>query len=275
MSTTGDRPVLGAALNVASLETYRSWILERQRDLELQDFFTAEVLNGDWRPLADRIRTMLDGYKGRLGIHGPFWGFKIDSQDPDVRALVRKRFEQGLDVCAAVGATQMVIHSPYSTWDYNNLDNYANGRTAVIERVHATLREVVKRAESMGCELVIENIEDKDPRDRLELARSFASPAVKLSIDTGHAHYAHGTTGAPPVDYYVTSAGEQLAHVHLQDADGYADRHWAPGEGTIRWASVFRALGALTVKPRLILELRNHADVAAGAAHLTALGLAE
>jgi hypothetical protein len=82
MSTTGDRPVLGAALNVASLETYRSWILERQRDLELQDFFTAEVLNGDWRPLADRIRTMLDGYKGRLGIHGPFWGFKIDSQDP-------------------------------------------------------------------------------------------------------------------------------------------------------------------------------------------------
>jgi sugar phosphate isomerase/epimerase len=275
MSTTVDRPVLGAALNLASLDTYRGWILERQRDLELQDFFTAEVLNGDWRPLADRIRTTLDGYKGRLGIHGPFWGFKIDSQDPDVRALVRKRFEQGLDVCAALGATQMVIHSPYSTWDYNNLDNYANGRTAVIERVHATLREVVKRAESMGCELVIENIEDKDPRDRLELARSFASPAVKLSIDTGHAHYAHVTTGAPPVDYYVTSAGDQLAHVHLQDADGYADRHWAPGEGTIRWTSVFRALGTLQAKPRLILELRNHRDVATGAAHLTALGLAD
>jgi sugar phosphate isomerase/epimerase len=275
MNTTGDRPILGAALNLASLDTYRGWIVERQRDLELQDFFTAEVLDGDWKPLAARIRSTLDGYKGRLGIHGPFWGFKIDSQDPEIRAVVRRRLEQGLDVCAAVGATQMVIHSPYTTWDYNNLDNHANGRTAVIERVHATLRDVVKRAESMGCELVIENIEDKDPRDRLELARSFASPAVKLSIDTGHAHYAHVTTGAPPVDYYVTSAGAQLAHVHLQDADGYADRHWAPGEGTIRWASVFRALGALTVKPRLILELRNHADVAAGAAHLAALGLAE
>lgn len=269
------RPVVGAALTLASLDTFRGWILERQRDLELQDFVNAEVLNGDWRPLADRVRAMLDGYTGRLGIHGPFWGFKIDSQDPDIRAVVRRRMEQALDVCGAIGATQIVIHSPYSTWDYNNLDNYPDARGKVIERVHATLREVVRRAEDMGVELVIENIEDKDPATRLELARSFSSPAVKLSIDTGHAHYAHGSTGAPPVDYYVTSAGDQLAHVHLQDADGYADRHWAPGEGTIRWDAVFRALGTLTVKPRLILELRNHRDVAKGAAYLTQLGLVD
>ena len=46
--------------------------------------------------------------------------------------------------------------------------------------------------------LVVANIEDKDPMDRVTLARSFGSPAVKVSVDTGHANYAHGSTGAPP-----------------------------------------------------------------------------
>jgi sugar phosphate isomerase/epimerase len=101
------------------------------------------------------------------------------------------------------------------------------------------------------------------------------SKNVRVSLDTGHAHYAHASTGAPPVDYYVDAAGDMLTHVHLQDSDGYADRHWAPGEGTIRWLAVFRALGRLRSNPRLILELRDHGAVAAGARYLTELGVAE
>ncbi len=177
-------PILGVALPLDGLRLHKDWILDKQRDLELQDFFWAEVLNGDWRPLADEIRRELDGYRGRLGIHGPFWGFNIATQDPDVRAVVQKRMSQGLDVCAHVGATQMVIHSPYTTWDYNNLDYNPGGREQVVERVHKTIGEAVKRAEDMGVTLVIENIEDKDPHIRVDLARSFDSEAVRVSIDT-------------------------------------------------------------------------------------------
>ena len=69
-----------------------------------------------------RSAGCFDGYTGRLGIHGPFWGFKIDSQDPLIRSVVTRRLLQGLEACEMVGATQMVIHSPFTTWDYNNLD---------------------------------------------------------------------------------------------------------------------------------------------------------
>jgi sugar phosphate isomerase/epimerase len=48
-----------------------------------------------------------------------------------------------------------------------------------------------------------------------------------------------------------------LEHVHVQDSDGYADRHWLPGEGSIRWPAVFRALGALGGRPRLNIEVRD------------------
>jgi sugar phosphate isomerase/epimerase len=97
---------------------------------------------------------------------------------------------------------------------------------------------------------------------------------VRVSLDTGHANYAHLSTGGPPIDYYVHAAGDLLHHVHLQDTDGYADRHWNPGEGNVPWREVFRALGRLSSNPRLILEVIDKSSLRAGADHLIALSLA-
>jgi sugar phosphate isomerase/epimerase len=266
-------PVIGAAMTVPSLERHHNWLLEGQRDLELQDFIDAEVLDGDWRPVVARARQLLSGHTGRLGIHGPFWGFAIDTPDPAVRAVVQHRLDQGLDVCAALGATNMVVHSPFTTWDTNNLDAKPGARQAKQERCHLAMAPAVRRAETLGVTLVIENIQDKNPRDRVDLALSFNSPAVAVSLDTGHAHYAHGSAGAPPVDYYILAAGKHLAHVHLQDADGFADRHWPPGEGTIRWHAIFAALRAIDANPRLVLELADESRIREGADWLVAQGL--
>jgi len=268
-------PILGAALTLDTYETNRDLMRELPRDVEIQDFISAEILNTSIETAISRARQVLDGHEGRIGIHGPFWGFTLDTMDVDVRAVVKKRLKQGLDVCAAIKATHMVVHSPFSTWDFNNLANYPRGKENKIELCHLSMADAVKQAEDIGCVLVIENIEDKDPMDRLHLADSFNSPAVGLSVDTGHAHYAYGSTGAPPVDYYIKSAGDRLHHVHLQDADGYADRHWSLGQGTIQWPSVFHALGELTSNPRLIIELRDHDEIRASINAMKALGLAQ
>ena len=269
------KPLLGAALMTDSLAANRAWILERQRDLEIQDFCEVDVIAGDWRPLADKIKRQLDGYTGRLGVHGPFYGFNIATPDPDVRAVVKKRLHQGLDICAMLGATQMVVHSPFTTWNHYNLNGRPGTRQALIERTHLAMAEIVKRAEDMGLVIVIENIEDNDATSRVELVRSFNSAAVRVSLDTGHANYARGVTNGPPVDHHIHVAGELLHHVHLQDTDGYADRHWHPGEGNISWPWVFEALGRLTSRPRLILEVDDFMGVQKGWRHLVALGLAE
>ncbi|MBV6657599.1 MAG: sugar phosphate isomerase/epimerase [Devosiaceae bacterium] len=276
---------IGAALTLASLPAHRDWLFEADRDLEMQDFVSSKLLLGDWRSHANAVKDALDGFGGRLGIHGPFWHLPLDCDDPEFQPLITKRYLTGIDICAILGARQMVIHSPYTTWNHFNRFNYAPvdpSKTAAdekIEKVHGVLGDVVKRAEEEGVTLVIENIEDVDPRDRRHLVDSFDSANVRLSIDTGHAHYAHGSTGAPPVDYFVADAGAQLGHVHLQDADGNADRHWAPGQGNILWPAVFGALARLPrmgtdQAPHLVLELRNHDDVPAGFQHLKDAGLA-
>ena len=191
-----------------------------------------------------------------------------------MRAIVARRLDQGLDVCETIGATQMVIHSPFTTWDHNNLDNGNGALQELTELVHEAIGPAVRRAGDIGVTLVIENIEDKDPHARVALARSFDSDAVRVSLDTGHAHYAHASTGAPPVDYYVKAAGSMLAHVHVQDADGYADRHWLPGEGTVNWRAVFAALAACTDGARLMMEVKDKTRLPAGARWLEEQGLA-
>ena len=59
-------PVIGACLPVEALSGYRDWLLEADRDVELQSFHTAEILDDDWRPLAEEARRQLDGHGGRL-----------------------------------------------------------------------------------------------------------------------------------------------------------------------------------------------------------------
>lgn len=270
---------IGAALMVAHLPTYRDWLIAGQRDLEVQDFLRPEVLLGDWRALVAEAKALLDGFEGRLGIHGPFYDLSLDMADAEIAPIVARRFVTGVEAAAALGATQMVIHSPFTTWDWFNFgDNPRSGNRpsafeAKMDRVLALLAPAVARAEAEGVTLVIENIEDIAPGFRRELATRFASDAVRLSIDTGHAHYAHCATGAPPVDYFVTDAGAMLAHVHLQDADGFADRHWPPGRGTVNWHAVCRAIAALPQRPHLVLELRDAADIPAAMAYLDREGL--
>ena len=271
---------IGAALDVADLPGFRDWLIAEQRDLEIQDFHATEVLRGDWEGLAAQARTYLDGFEGRLGIHGPFVHVPMNCNDPDLMPVVTDRYLTGLKAAIALGATQMVVHSPFTIWDYTNFGDHPGRGNApslkdqIIEACHDVMRPVVARAADAGVTLVIENCDDISPMDRLDLARSFDSDAVRLSIDTGHAHNSFGTQGSVPVDYFIHAAGPWLHHVHLQDTDGFADRHWAPGDGTINWPSVFAALADIHADPHLVLELRDKTDVPKGFDYLQNRGLA-
>ena len=275
-------PLLGAALyldEITSLPGMTAFLREPGRDVEIRDFTVLGALDAaNWPDLAARARALLAGHTGRIGLHGPFWGFALDMPDPDLRRIVQARIDAALSALIAVldgrGGGHLVLHSPYTTWHGFNRGTNQCDAAGMVERTHATLAPAVRRAEEAGIEIVLENCEDIDPGERVALAASFGSPAVRVSLDTGHAHYAHGVTGAPPVDAFVRAAGAALAHVHLQDADGVADRHWRIGRGSIAWHAVFAALEEVPVIPRLILEMADARDVQPSAAWLRDQGLA-
>ncbi len=264
---------IGAALKIGEIAAHRDWLFEADRDVELQDFMSLDALTTGADDRLAAAKAALDGHNGRLGIHGPFEGLDIDNKDPELRPLIAARYVRAVEVAAELGARQMVVHSPFTSWYENNLHNWPGYAANKFARAHEVMTPVVKAAETEGVTLVFENIQDVRPETRREMVDSFGSIAVALSIDTGHAQLARRMSGAPPVDYFVADAGAQLSHVHLQDVDGHADRHWAPGEGEIEWAGVFRALAACPSAPHLVLELRNHNDIPKGFGYLAAQGL--
>ncbi|KGM47558.1 sugar phosphate isomerase/epimerase family protein [Pseudooceanicola atlanticus] len=265
---------IGACLTLDTLPDHRDWIFEADRDLELQDFLSHAALTTDRDVLIERARQALDGFRGKLSIHGPFEGLDIDNKDPELRPVITARFLSALEVADRIGARKMVVHSPYTLWYQNNLHSYPGYAETKLARIHDVLGPVLRRAEELGITLVIENIQDVRPETRRAMVDSFGSDAMALSIDTGHAQLARRMSGAPPVEDFVRDAGAQLAHVHLQDVDGHADRHWAPGEGEIEWSAVFRAIAECEAPPHLVLELRDATHIPAGFAYLRDRGLA-
>lgn len=266
-------PKIGACLQAHEIADHREWLFASDRDIEIQDFMSHDALGEDRKDRITAVRSALDGHAGRLGIHGPFEGLDIDNKDAELQPLITARLLRALEAADAISARQMVLHSPYTAWYQNNVlatPGYAETKLA---RVHTILSPVVRSAEDKGITLVIENIQDVMPETRRMMVDSFGSSAIALSIDTGHAHLARKMSGAPPVDYFVRDAKDQLAHVHVQDLDGHADRHWPPGEGEIEWPAVFAALGDCTTMPHVVLELRDKTKIPQGFGYLAQLGL--
>jgi len=245
---------LGLAVTLPELRAQADWLLSQTRDIEVQDITRPEVLEGDWPELAREIRTLLEGHSGRLGIHGPFWQLSIAARDPAVRKLVQRRLYCGLDFAEMIGATHMVVHSPFDFFGHP-LAVTKSKLDEELQRVHSLLQPVVEKASDQGCTLMIENIYDLNPAPLLTLVRSFETPFVRLSVDVGHAHLMTQRGGLPP-QQWLTQAQESLGHIHLHDNDGMSDQHLAPLQGTIHWSSLVRALRDIPDDTRLIVETK-------------------
>ncbi|QPM89811.1 sugar phosphate isomerase/epimerase family protein [Pseudooceanicola algae] len=268
---------IGAALLTKDIASHRDWLFDANRDLEIQDFCLPGVVSDGWDEAVAQAKAALDGFQGRLGIHGPFWGLDVANPDRDMAKVIGGKYLRAVESAAAIGATQMVIHSPFDNWhEFNRFNGFGPGGMVakVADDFRAVMGPALTLATEHGVTLVVENIKDITPSIRRELVEAIGSPALALSIDTGHAQVASRASNAPPVDVYLRDAGALLRHVHLQDNDGFADRHWAPGEGHIEWVEVFRALADCESAPHLVLELRRPGDIPQGFAHLKGLGLA-
>jgi sugar phosphate isomerase/epimerase len=245
---------LGLAVMQPALERHADWLIHGARDIELQDLCeSAELMEGDWPALAHRQAALLQRHTGRVGVHAPFWNMHLDAMDPQVRRVVQGRYLLALDFAEEVGGEWIVVHSPFYFWGHPAVQ-HRRTLGQEIGLAQRTLEPVLARAVQQGVTVVIENILDRDPTPLMALVASFDSPHVRLSVDTGHAHI-NAQQGGLSAQGWLTQSAPLLSHVHVQDNDGSADEHLAPGEGTLHWPGVLRALQATTTDPYLVVEV--------------------
>ncbi|MBQ2545454.1 MAG: sugar phosphate isomerase/epimerase [Clostridia bacterium] len=156
---------------------------------------------------------------------------------------------RSIETAGLLGAKFMVLHP---VWRENG---------AVIEDAETFIRlnaEAVKpwleRAERAGVAILSENLlwgASKDPRIIADLVREVDSPTFGWCFDTGHAN----CFGFRPD--VLRECAVPPASLHLQDNRGTGDEHLIPGDGTVDWDAMIRALKACGYAGDCVLEAHH------------------
>ena len=249
---------IGAAVTIKNMEAVIEWLCKEDRPIEIQDFTLPNILTDDVSDILRTYQERLKPHSGVRGVHGPFFGLDIGNPERAFQKVISERLLKALEFCERLNGHYMVIHSPFTDWMRLNRLQYPAVKPNTIMCMGDILHAPLQRACEIGCTLVLENCDDTDPNMRMEAIQNINHPNLKLSVDTGHAQLAHCNYQAPTVVDFISATEDQLAHVHLQDVDGYADRHWHPGEGNIPWQAVMDELCTRQSTPHLIVEVRKN-----------------
>jgi sugar phosphate isomerase/epimerase len=118
-----------------------------------------------------------------------------------------------------------------------------------VERLIASLRDLVPYAEMTGVRLGLESRQDYRDIPALEdcaaIFGAFASPMLGYWHDTGHAQR-QANLGYTPHEAWLRQLGGRLVGFHLHDCLGLRD-HLIPGRGRVDFAMVVSYLRAETV----------------------------
>ena len=106
-------------------------------------------------------------------------------------------------------------------------------------------------ARPLGVRLLVENLlsDATTPENLLTILDVGHLQNVCICLDLGHANIHPGTAEA------IGILGNRIASVHVHDNHGAKDEHLWPGDGTIDWPVVTKALGELTTPPAAVLEV--------------------
>ena len=205
-----------------------------------------------------RIKSLAADHGVQLSIHFIHRGVAPASHQPERRSRHRLELEQTLDLANAIGAQVVVVHpGPIDCPGVAPTHAPESVRREARDNLRTFLEEIAPKAEATGVVVCVENLHHAPGQviqsygELLELVQEVSSPAVQITLDTGHADLSDGITDA------IDTFAPYLRHVHIHDCDGKRD-HLEIGEGKLdftRWLDWWRDYPFT-----LVLETRNYAD---------------
>jgi sugar phosphate isomerase/epimerase len=159
---------------------------------------------------------------------------------PYLAEAVDQYLRHYIDMARLIDATWIVVHG-----GYHFTEDYRTRRTASLDR----LRRMADHAESNGVRLLLENLNPNPPdaevhyvphnlAECLDWFGELTSPAIGWSFTVNHAHMCpEGILGT------IEGMGiARLGEVRLADNKGDKEEHLFPGQGTIDFRAMFKAL---------------------------------
>jgi sugar phosphate isomerase/epimerase len=207
---------------------------DREHVDELAGWFASHTL----APFSMHAPLFPDREMGRAGapavnvVH-PEKSRRIDSMDEIKRAL---------EAAERIPFKNLVLH-------LGEREDKWSQRT--MEYAETALEHLGAFARPLGVRLLVENLlnEPTTPEHLITILEMGHLPNVGVCLDTGHAHIDQSVTEA------IAILGDRIVSVHVHDNHGAKDEHLWPGDGTIDWPPVAKALNALAAPPAAVLEI--------------------
>ncbi len=162
-----------------------------------------------------------------------------------------------VDLADCLGATEIVLHLyvPHIT-----IRKRPEVKKEFYTQVYKSMDELQPYCIKKGVRICIENLFDMPEEEQLEqldlLFAQYPPEFLGFCLDTGHANMIWGKDIPKIIEKY----GERLYAVHLHDNKGAVDFHLIPGEGSIKWPAVMKAIAKSAYIPPLVMELNCYED---------------
>ncbi len=248
---------------IEQLDEFYCYAKERNLAFEYNDFFVPKVLEDQ-----EKTQQLIDTYK-RLErdrcedtLHGAFMDIVVNSEDPKIYEISRKRVCQCMDIARQLGVKAVVFHTNYIT--NFRLKFY---RERWQERNECFWREML----ALYPELMIymENMFDESPDMLRELAHRMEDEArFGVCLDFAHA-YISGT----PIEEWVTQLAPYIKHIHVNDNDGIEDSHLPVGSGAFPWEKYKQYMQQLGEDVSVLIEVRSMEALKASVCFMQERGL--
>lgn len=187
--------------------------------------------------------------------HAPFaQDLDISCPDKGIRERALKEILKAAEAAATLQVHYFVIH-PGPEMVANSPHDQ---RLVRMENAVQILNRVAERCHELGIECLLEN---KLPHllfgktsDILWILDALDSLEVGVCLDTGHAALSGDLMG---LLHKITG---HLKMLHIHDNTGRGDDHLPPGDGSIPWERLLRALADGSFHGALILEIAGGKD---------------
>ncbi len=229
------------------LDEFYHYAKEHNLAFEYNDFFVPQVLmdEGKIQQLIE-IYKSLDRDRSEDTLHGAFLDIVVNSEDPEIYAISRKRVCQCMDIARQLGVKAVVFHTNYIT--NFRLEFYRN---CWLERNECFWREMLALYPDMM--IYIENMFDESPDMLRELAcRMEGEERFGVCLDLAHA-YISGTA----VEEWVTQLAPYIKHIHVNDNNGTEDSHLPIGAGAFPWEKYKAYMKQLPGDVTALIEVRS------------------
>lgn len=203
------------------------------------------------------LRRLIESNGLAVSVHGSFWDLNPASYRPEVWKLTLDQAKKSLQACSILGGEVTVLHP--GRCPISDLEWFMDGSKKLYDKF---IKECLSHARKLDVTIALENMDlSFSPYSTLpelyDLTRRF--DGLGVCLDVGHAYRRREKVKTKnreeDIARQIKRLGRKIAHVHFHDNHGKNDDHLVPGQGSMNFGPIVKAIKSTGFDGLVVIEL--------------------